>query len=130
MLCFGLFQFVFATCSMHRRFNSSLREWPAFPGDPPTLVFTRADLQRIWEWEIDSGHYPTVKMCVKFLLAYEQVHSWSIQMGWGTRFTVPDSDRSLLVDPGPSPSTTKSGQITTEAAAGFEVYHGHQWNRA
>ena len=28
-------------------------------GDPPTLVFRRADLQKIWQWEIDSGHFPT-----------------------------------------------------------------------
>lgn len=24
-----------------------------------TLVFTRDELQRIWRWEIDSGHYPS-----------------------------------------------------------------------
>ncbi|KAL0567885.1 hypothetical protein V5O48_014112 [Marasmius crinis-equi] len=28
-------------------------------GDPPTLVFERDDLQRIWDWEIRSGHYPS-----------------------------------------------------------------------
>ncbi|KAF5339043.1 hypothetical protein D9758_014111 [Tetrapyrgos nigripes] len=31
------------------------------PGEPPTLVFRRADLQRIWNWEIASGHYPSRK---------------------------------------------------------------------
>ncbi|KAG7095938.1 hypothetical protein E1B28_006622 [Marasmius oreades] len=37
-------------------------EWPeSWPpvGDPPTLVFQRDDLQRIWDWEIRSGHYPS-----------------------------------------------------------------------
>ncbi|KAK1216072.1 hypothetical protein PQX77_021303 [Marasmius sp. AFHP31] len=32
--------------------------WPAV-GDPSTLVFQREDLQRIWDWEIRSGHYPS-----------------------------------------------------------------------
>ena len=60
VLCFGVFLLVFITFAVHKRFNSSTREWPKFPvGDPPTLVFTRADLQRIWKWEIDSGHYPS-----------------------------------------------------------------------
>ncbi|PPQ65136.1 hypothetical protein CVT24_003226 [Panaeolus cyanescens] len=27
--------------------------------EPPTLVFGRQDLQRIWKWEISSGHYPS-----------------------------------------------------------------------
>lgn len=30
-----------------------------FRGEKPTLVFKRADLQRIWYWEISSGHYPS-----------------------------------------------------------------------
>jgi WD repeat and SOF domain-containing protein 1 len=60
MLGFGIFLFVFATFALHRRFTSSSGQWPTFPtGDPPTLVFTRADLQRIWKWEIESGHYPS-----------------------------------------------------------------------
>lgn len=60
VLCFGAFLLVFLTFAVHKRFNSSTRQWPAFPtGDPPTLVFTRADLQKIWRWEIDSGHYPS-----------------------------------------------------------------------
>ncbi|KAJ7291170.1 glycosyltransferase family 32 protein [Mycena rebaudengoi] len=27
--------------------------------EPPTLVFARDDLQRVWKWEIASGHYPS-----------------------------------------------------------------------
>jgi WD repeat and SOF domain-containing protein 1 len=62
VLCFGVFFLVFITFAVHRRFNSSTRQWPTFPtGDPPTLVFTRADLQRIWKWEIGSGHYPSTQ---------------------------------------------------------------------
>lgn len=60
VLCFGVFFLVFAAFAVHRRFSSSSGQWPTFPtGDPPTLVFSRADLQRIWKWEIDSGHYPS-----------------------------------------------------------------------
>lgn len=29
------------------------------PAEAPTLVFRREDLQRIWKWEIASGHYPS-----------------------------------------------------------------------
>lgn len=29
--------------------------------DPSTLVFEREDLQRIWQWEIASGHYPSAR---------------------------------------------------------------------
>ncbi|KZO95031.1 hypothetical protein CALVIDRAFT_565138 [Calocera viscosa TUFC12733] len=28
-------------------------------GDPPTLVYSRDDLRKIWLWEIASGHYPS-----------------------------------------------------------------------
>lgn len=34
--------------------------WPSpTPSEPSTLVFGRKDLQRVWEWEILSGHYPS-----------------------------------------------------------------------
>jgi WD repeat and SOF domain-containing protein 1 len=27
--------------------------------EPPTLVYQRRDLQKIWKWEVASGHYPS-----------------------------------------------------------------------
>jgi len=36
--------------------------WPMTPpstGEESSLVFAREDLQRVWEWEIASGHYPS-----------------------------------------------------------------------
>lgn len=30
-----------------------------FRGERPTLVFRREDLQRIWYWEVSSGHFPS-----------------------------------------------------------------------
>ena len=60
VLCLGIFLLMFATFAVHRRFKGPSRQWPTLTtGDPPTLVFTRTDLQRIWKWEIDSGHYPS-----------------------------------------------------------------------
>lgn len=34
--------------------------------EPPTLVFQREDLQRIWKWEIASGHYPSTQSSASF----------------------------------------------------------------
>ncbi|KAJ6519714.1 glycosyltransferase family 32 protein [Mycena sanguinolenta] len=50
---------VFAMFALAKRFATEEKTWPAFTGDPPTLVFRREDLQRIWTWEISSGHYPS-----------------------------------------------------------------------
>lgn len=46
--------------TMRKRFGTPQTQWPlTFQGDPPTLVYAREDLQRVWEWEIASGHYPS-----------------------------------------------------------------------
>jgi WD repeat and SOF domain-containing protein 1 len=37
-------------------------------GEPPTLVFRREDLQRIWNWEIASGHFPSRQSSAYFVL--------------------------------------------------------------
>ncbi|KAJ7357259.1 glycosyltransferase family 32 protein [Mycena albidolilacea] len=50
---------VFAMFALAKRFGTEEKTWPAFTGDPPTLVFRREDLQRIWTWEVASGHYPS-----------------------------------------------------------------------
>ncbi|KAJ3574080.1 hypothetical protein NP233_g1987 [Leucocoprinus birnbaumii] len=51
------FFFVFA---LGRRFGTHAKQWP-LSKDTRTLVYGRADLQRIWQWEIASGHYPSRK---------------------------------------------------------------------
>lgn len=45
-----------------------IRKWENRPGwaegilgEEPTLVYGREDLRRIWQWEIDSGHYPSIR---------------------------------------------------------------------
>jgi WD repeat and SOF domain-containing protein 1 len=69
VLCF---MFAFATLigyALAKRFVDKDKEWPPpFTGKPPTLVFRRTELQRIWEWEIASGHYPSNKSSVSYFL--------------------------------------------------------------
>ncbi|KAI0343679.1 glycosyltransferase family 32 protein [Trametopsis cervina] len=51
-----LFYIVFA---LHRRFGTDDQSWPTPFPDPSTLVYRREDLQKIWEWEVSAGHYPS-----------------------------------------------------------------------
>lgn len=44
--------------SLRDRFSSEDRTWTTY-AEPPTLVYRREDLQRIWEWEVAAGHYPS-----------------------------------------------------------------------
>lgn len=61
MLFLGLFAFVYFIFAVNRRFGGDDKGWAgslSFP-DPSTLVYRREDIQRIWEWEIAAGHYPS-----------------------------------------------------------------------
>lgn len=55
LLCLGCFSIFFIILLIKK-----IRpRYPQSTGDEPsTLVFRRYDLQRVWAWEIDSGHYP------------------------------------------------------------------------
>ncbi|KAJ7103636.1 glycosyltransferase family 32 protein [Mycena belliarum] len=59
VLVFAFAALVFTTFALAKRFATEEKTWPAFTGDPPTLVFRREDLHRIWSWEVASGHYPS-----------------------------------------------------------------------
>ena len=59
VLLFALFTCVLATWALAKRFGTEEKKWPAPFMDPPTLVFRGEDLQKIWLWEIESGHYPS-----------------------------------------------------------------------
>lgn len=50
--------FCFVVFAVGKRFGSRTKQWPTLR-EPPTLVFKRDDIQRIWEWEVSSGHYPS-----------------------------------------------------------------------
>ncbi|KAG6851205.1 hypothetical protein H0H93_015215 [Arthromyces matolae] len=60
ILFFGLLVLAIVIFAFTKRFGSRAKKWPSpFMGDPSTLIFEREDLQRIWHWEISSGHYPS-----------------------------------------------------------------------
>ncbi|KAA1468726.1 hypothetical protein DENSPDRAFT_771093 [Dentipellis sp. KUC8613] len=60
LACASFFGTVFM---LSRHFSTEEKPWspPFFPGDPSTLVFGREDLQKIWRWEVESGHYPSTR---------------------------------------------------------------------
>lgn len=77
LLCMGIVLITFIIFAFHQRFGSQEKQWPtiSLPGDPPTLVFSKADLQRIWKWEIESGHYPSSRKS-KFLTRSDMQNSF------------------------------------------------------
>lgn len=61
ILLTALFLFAYLLVIANRRFEGNTTSWAetlSFP-DPSTLVYRREDIQRIWEWEIAAGHYPS-----------------------------------------------------------------------
>lgn len=60
VLCFVFALIIFVTFALAKRFGTEEKTWPRAPfTDPATLVYKREDLQRIWKWEVASGHYPS-----------------------------------------------------------------------
>lgn len=60
ILCLIVVGFTWACVFLTRRYSGEEKSWPTFQGmDSSTLVFARSDLQKIWQWEIASGHYPS-----------------------------------------------------------------------
>lgn len=61
VLALACASFIFAMFALAKRFGTEEKQWPAplFREDPSTLVFGRDDLQKIWKWEVESGHYPS-----------------------------------------------------------------------
>lgn len=62
--------FVFLTCFavlvtvvvITKAFGRRGGDWQQGPsGEPSTLVFKREELQKIWKWEVGSGHYPSTQ---------------------------------------------------------------------
>ncbi|KAF8168221.1 glycosyltransferase family 32 protein [Crassisporium funariophilum] len=60
LLCVSILFLIFFAFALAKRFGTHAKQWPTpFTGDPPTLVYKREDIQRIWQWEVASGHYPS-----------------------------------------------------------------------
>ena len=85
----GLLCVVWVLLSLGRRSGSVNKQWPtSFKGDPPTLVFARNDLQKIWEWEIESGHYPSRrKRTYALVVLIHHAHGSVVPEGLGLRVT-------------------------------------------
>ena len=50
---------IFILYFLTTRMRSHEQQWSNLFSKPATLVFRREDLQRIWKWEVESGHYPS-----------------------------------------------------------------------
>ncbi|QRV91144.1 myotubularin-related protein 10 [Ceratobasidium sp. AG-Ba] len=60
ILCFVFLVVTWVSFALHKRYVGKEKSWPKpIPDKPPTLVFQKTELQKIWEWEIASGHYPS-----------------------------------------------------------------------
>lgn len=59
ILFLGFLVCLLFTFALGKRFGTREKKWPRPFIVEPTLVFKREDLQRIWHWEISSGHYPS-----------------------------------------------------------------------
>ena len=54
---------MFAVLLVVALFGAEETHWaPSFRDS--TLIFGRENLQRIWKWEIESGHYPSIAKSV------------------------------------------------------------------
>lgn len=68
LLCLSVLAVFFTVFALAKRFAMQDKKWPTTPfGTPPTLVFGREELQRIWQWEIQSGHYPSGQKSMQLL---------------------------------------------------------------
>jgi hypothetical protein len=67
VLCLAFLALVLSTFALAKRFATRTKKWPMMsPAEAPTLVFRREDLQRIWKWEIASGHYQSYRSSMSF----------------------------------------------------------------
>lgn len=59
----GLVLVLYVLLSIARGIRGRSRGWSdSMWTDPPTLVFERPELERIWQWEISAGHYPSTRL--------------------------------------------------------------------
>lgn len=59
IICLLLIASLCTFFSFARRFGPEEKQWTPNFGESSTLVFGREDIQRVWKWEIASGHYPS-----------------------------------------------------------------------
>ncbi|PFH53443.1 hypothetical protein AMATHDRAFT_73281 [Amanita thiersii Skay4041] len=63
LACLALVLTILILSKGHRRHGGWSQTWSSSPNEvePSTLVFQREDLQRVWKWEVASGHYPSFR---------------------------------------------------------------------
>ncbi|THU89360.1 hypothetical protein K435DRAFT_729245 [Dendrothele bispora CBS 962.96] len=77
---------IFTVFALAQRFGSRRRSWPGSTTSP-TLVYRREDIQRIWGWEIASGHHPSTRP-VSSQLGFEKLpQNPALDNGIGPRRT-------------------------------------------
>jgi WD repeat and SOF domain-containing protein 1 len=59
LLCFACMALILTVVMLRANSQKWSENWPPSTGDSSTLVFRKEDLQRIWKWEIASGHFPS-----------------------------------------------------------------------
>jgi hypothetical protein len=60
LLCFACLALILTVIVLRSQSTRQWTEnWPPPLGESSTLVFRREDLQRIWKWEVASGHFPS-----------------------------------------------------------------------
>ncbi len=75
LICLACLAMVLTVTALRKGFGRQERWEPFTPREPSTLVYRRDDLQRIWEWEIASGHYPSKRSsaCLLCVLCMELI---------------------------------------------------------
>jgi DDB1- and CUL4-associated factor 13 len=86
LLCFACMALILTVIVLRSQSSRQWTEnWPPTIGDSSTLVFRREDLQRIWKWEVASGHFPS-RMTSTWLLLSCYYHcceaSYSTEADW------------------------------------------------
>lgn len=92
LLAFLLLAFV--TFALTKRFGTRAKKWPRIV-DPSTLIFERHELQRIWRWEIASGHYPSHYPSLSISFRGPFMCSQTAQVPQQLQFLVPPSNPAI-----------------------------------
>lgn len=119
MLFLGLFAIIYIVLAVNKRITSDDQSWSSpipFPGEPSTLVYKREDLQRIWEWEIASGHYPSARRStcsLRILVQLCLIPLYSTRTNWA-------------YEPAPKPSAVSASDFSIASSlqgTGLDRYY-------
>ena len=74
----ALFAILWNLYGFARRLGAPLPP-PPFQKKPTTRVFTQEDLRRIWEWEVESGHYQSSRKSAYCVSKYKSNNIHAVQ---------------------------------------------------